>query len=298
MTFTHWILQSWAEFLKGNPFATFISAALGAFGGAWATSRRETKRAIVAELNSVNAARMLSFAICNTFLSMKKQHIRNLKAEYDAERSAFLRAQVSARHGAAQGHPVTIEFRANFRTLSPPRLPLATLERQIFDKTPITGRGLAAASQLVSVVDALEKAIEYRNSIAREAFESRMPPGQKAMMYFGLKDASGVSDERIKTNIDGLSNYTDDCIWFSKLLAADLLTYGKALRRRFVLRFRRLPKLAADDWTRAESEGLVPPDSQYIDWLKGFKKQPSRGRPLFESLKRRLFGEGAHGARS
>lgn len=52
----HSTLQLFGPFFIG----TLVTAAFGAFAGAWASSRRETKRAVIAELNSVSAARMLT----------------------------------------------------------------------------------------------------------------------------------------------------------------------------------------------------------------------------------------------
>jgi hypothetical protein len=47
-----------------------------------------------------------------------------------------------------------------------------------------------------------------------------------------------------------------------------------------------LPKPDKADWSLAEREGLIPPDTQYADWLKGFKKTPSRRERLMAWTRR------------
>ena len=273
-----WFLKSWGTFLGANPFATFISAALGAFAGAWATSRRETKRAVVAELNSINAARALSFSVCSAFIAQKKQYIRDLKTNYDDSRNEFIAA-----HGAAAAMPnqlVVIDFKPNFSNLTPVKLPLETLERQVLDKTSVVGRALMAATQLFTVIDCFDKAIEFRNELVSSIRKNRPPEDELARFYFGLRGPTGI-DERFRNNVDALSLYADDCIFFSKLLAGDLLIYGKKLRRQNAWRVWGLPYIDREDWTEAHEAGLIPPDEQYKDWLKGFKPAPSRLQRLF-----------------
>lgn len=79
-------------------FGTLVAAAFGAFAGAWATSRRETKRAVVAELNSISAARMLAFSICNRYMGLKRQHILPMCTAHTAARAQYQEAFNSGAH--------------------------------------------------------------------------------------------------------------------------------------------------------------------------------------------------------
>jgi hypothetical protein len=272
---TNWFQTSWSAFLSANPFATFISAALGAFAGATATSWREKKRSVVAELNSVNAARALCFSICGAFINQKKQHILDLKNTYDNTRSEFTAAQEAA--AARPNQRVVIALKPNFANLTPVRVPLETLERQVLDKTSVTGRALVGAAQLITVIDCFEKAIHYRNELINDIRNNQRSTEELARLYYGLSGPTGV-DERFKNNVEALSLYVDDCIFFSKLLAHDLLIYGRKLRRQHAWRFWQLPYVDREDWTEAQQAGLIPPDEQYKDWIKGFKPAPSKLR--------------------
>jgi hypothetical protein len=111
-----WILDGLGTALHSSYFSTLISAAFGAFAGAYATSRRETKRALIAELNSIAAARMLTLSICNKFLSLKSQCISPIYEEYQQGLAKFSGARLAF---AAGDRNRTLEFVANLRTISP-----------------------------------------------------------------------------------------------------------------------------------------------------------------------------------
>jgi hypothetical protein len=82
-------IQFFGPFFVG----TLAPAAFGAFAGVWASSRRETRRAVIAELNSVSAARMLAFSICNRYLSLKRQNTLPLFKNYDKARECYIEAR-------------------------------------------------------------------------------------------------------------------------------------------------------------------------------------------------------------
>jgi hypothetical protein len=157
-------LSNAQSFFGPNIFGTLASAAFGAFAGAWVASRRETKRAVISELNSISAARALCFSICNKFLNLKQQHILDLHRDYNIDREQVIATLDAMRAGVAPAAP--IEFQLDLQTLSPIWLPTQTLERLIFEKISIRGRALVAAVEVVSCIDALEKSIVFRNGLS------------------------------------------------------------------------------------------------------------------------------------
>ncbi|MEA2876765.1 MAG: hypothetical protein QOF14_1961, partial [Hyphomicrobiales bacterium] len=159
--------QAFAQYLPANPFGTFISAAFGTIGGAWVASRVQTKRAVVAELNSVSSALALCFTICNKAMSLKRQHVLPVRERYEQARRDFDKARI-ANANRGGGPPLVYTLHADLETLTFPKMPTELLERQLFEKIAIRGRALAAAVDLVGVIDGLEQAIEQRNDLINE----------------------------------------------------------------------------------------------------------------------------------
>jgi hypothetical protein len=85
----------------------------------------------------------------------------------------------------------------------------------------------------------LDKSIKYRNDLIAEVHkESPVQADLLMERYFGLRNANGVTDERIKASVEAIYNQTDDCIFFSRILADDLLTCGNRLRQKNAWKYR------------------------------------------------------------
>ncbi|MDB5599274.1 MAG: hypothetical protein JWN71_1318 [Xanthobacteraceae bacterium] len=252
------------------------TGAVGALFGAWIAGRNRTKQAVVAELNSISTALFLCFSISNRYMALKRQHVRPMRNRY---------AQTCSEHEEFQKNTArpdvklaSYKFGADLQTLFPTSAPTHLLERHIFEKTSVRGRAVAAAVSLIQAIDDLNHAIKYRNEQIDEIrAASPLPRRRLAEIYLGLPSSEGDVDERFSAGVLAISLHTDDCIFFSHILADDLLLYSRKLRKRYAWRYR-LPirPFGKVDWTIAETEGLIPPASEYDGWLKGFKNIPSR----------------------
>jgi hypothetical protein len=246
-------------------FGTLITAAFGAFAGAFLASRNRYKSELIAELNSIKATLLLCFTMCNSFISQKKM-ILPLCHMYQEHRRLY-------------GQTLSV-FQAELQTITPVKLPNELLERQIFEKIRIQHRGLAAAVYLLGVTDALEKSITYRNDLIAEFKATEFPSHkEKGEMYFGLRNADGVIDERFQSNLAALARQIDDCIFFSRLFADDLLTYGNNLIRRHRWRYRLgIGESTAVDWSEVEKGGVMPAREDYAGWLNAFRGKQATDR--------------------
>jgi hypothetical protein len=240
-------------------------------GAQVAISRYQTKQSAIAELQSIRATLLICYSIINKFGSLKRQQVRPLRNRYVQARQEF-DAAVAAANAGQPGGPHQVLF--DLQTLTPVKVPTDMVSSLMPDKVFMGGRGLAAALELIGAVDAVERAIAYRNALIADAEVK----GMNIEKYFGLKTAVGVTDEKFKSNVEMLFLYTDDCIFFAKQLSEDLLAYGNGLRRRYHRRLYRLgiAKFLPADWSIAESENLIPSTDDYQRWLRGFKKPPSR----------------------
>ncbi len=201
---------------------TLGSAAFGAFAGAWINNRIQAKKTALAELNGVSSATMLGVSICNSCLGFKRQFVAPMHERFVQLRNGYDQEVIARKEGRTTNFVASVEL----QTLMLPKMPTELLERHVFEKISIRGRALAAAVQLASSIEGLAKAIENRNGLIDEFRE--LPQDRRLSFYLGLRSAEGIIDDRYGATIRGIFDQTNDCIFFSRILAEDLLKYGTA----------------------------------------------------------------------
>jgi hypothetical protein len=224
----------------------------------------------------LSAALMLCFSICNRFVSLRKQIVQPMHDRYVQLQQEYDEYQKALK--AHRGPPALVfDFRADLQTISAMKLPTEILERHVFEKISISGRALAAAVDLVGAIDGLDRSIKLRNNLIEEIQKASFPHKELLEKYLGLRTAADAIDEKFCASVDAIYRQTEDCIFFSRILADDLFEYGKKLRRRYAWKFRLgTPKLSKADWSMSERAGLIPTTEQYAAWLKGFRKTPTK----------------------
>ncbi|WP_316185940.1 hypothetical protein [Bradyrhizobium sp. SZCCHNS30582] len=267
-----------------NGWGTFFTAAFGAFAGAFAASRAHNKRTIVAELNALNAAHQLSIATANIVLALKRQSVGPLKPGIERLRMAYESHKTMVRAGSPLA-PFRFELDMNSLTL--PATPHVALEKMIFEKTLVRGRALAALVSLVGAIDSLDMSVKIRNEMVEERRTAQWNDQERLEFVLGLRSAAGIVDLRFPTNIEAITRYTDDCIFFAKTLATDLAEYANTLRwKASWFYYLRIPKIDEPNWSWAG--GLIPNEENYSNWLRGFpSRRAPRWKQFFASLKRK-----------
>jgi hypothetical protein len=95
------------EFLNSNFVTALIGSGAGAGVGAWVAqrivARGKERDELVAEIRNTNAATVVALGICNTFLAIKKQHVKRLKETFDKQKADYLARVHKCRMG--QLHP-------------------------------------------------------------------------------------------------------------------------------------------------------------------------------------------------
>lgn len=208
-----------------GPIKTVIIAAFGTLIGAWLTSCSQEKRRVVEELRAIHAAFTICFAIVNKGLGIKRQHIRPMKADFDA---------AVARYDAwmeADPKP-PLEFDLDLRTLSKVRFDGPTLERVVFEKCSLGHLGLAAVLSLEDATNDLNTSIEYRNNLISQ-FQQNPPATEleRIILYVGAY-GDGKVDERFAHNLEALLHQADDIIFFGMVLSQELLKLERRIRAR------------------------------------------------------------------
>lgn len=279
------IAQIWTG--TPGPVQTILIAAFGTLVGAWLTGRSQAKRRVVDELKAIHAAYALCFTIANKALSMKRQHVRPMKQLYDDVVSIF------DAHTENPVGPLMLDL--DLRTLSQPSFASDTLERIVFEKCSLGHRGLAAVVSVKDATDDLKFSIDFRNDLIAD-FKKQLPATEqeKIAFYVGAYTNDAV-DLRFGHNLDALSHQVDDCIFFSMLLADELLAREKKLYARYRWKYRlNVPRQYPADWSLARQEHLIPAKSQYADWLRGFTTPPSIWKRLWKRIKLGKFRRRIH----
>jgi len=262
-----------ADFDFGSFWITVIGTLVAAFAGGWAaqqvTMRREDRREHQAEITALNAAATLAVVVANKFLSVKSQHVGPQTVRYKAELQAY--QEFLQPHQAQEPGPRVFSLTMDLKQLEPVDVPIAPLAQLCFEKIRLPPRAMAAVSDLQTTIAALSAAMRERNRMIEE-HRTLVPPRSTdaaAKWYLGAPNDAGHRDERFRDTALAIGDYCDDCIFFSALLADDIASYGKLLRREHWWRFQRMPHVrSAADWKRAVDQ--MPPRSNYANWLAGF----------------------------
>jgi hypothetical protein len=274
----HW--QDVKDFSNSAFFTAITGSLAGAFFGAYGAQRiaekAKNKEELLKEIRDTNATIAIGFGVCNSFLSIKKQHVKPFKEKFDSQKSALHDFQRKRERGEISSE-VRFEFQADFQTLSPMPLPIDSLQRQLFEKLSTVGRPLGLATTLAQTAHELNSLLEKRNQLI-EAFKANLNKEQERLpfLYFGLPYAQGHIDQNYPDTITGIYDQTDNGIFFSQLFCKDLVEHGEHLAKLFAKKFGNgAPKISKPDFTKAEAAGLMPSADKYGDWLSGFAKHPS-----------------------
>jgi hypothetical protein len=261
------------DFFNSVFFTAIAGSLAGAFAGARAAQhtadKARNKEELLKEIRATNATVMLAFGTCNTLLSVKKDHIKSLKETFDREKISTKEAIVRQQAGAGG----VVAFRGNFSTLPHLDLPVSILQSQIFEKLSLHGRPILLATTLTQVVSALNICIAKRNELIEGFKTSSLPDAKKMAFYFGFPFEGQVNQEYSDT-IEAIYRHTDDGIFFSSQLCAELSDHGDRLTASFKRRFGKgAPRIHRPDFAKAIGADLMPNEADYADWMSMFVKR-------------------------
>lgn len=266
------------DFLNSTFFTAIAGSLAGAFAGAYGAQRiaerGKNREELLKEIHNTNAAIMVAFGICNSLLSLKKQHVKSLKETFDAQKLA-LQTHVDKQKGGEVDKNTIFKFRADFQTLSLMPLPLDILQNQVFEKLSLTGRPLSLATTLSQTVHSLNVSLEKRNQLI-ELYKanSPIPDLVLATLYFGLPQNGRHINQDYPACVDAIYSQTDDGIQFSLFLCNDLVEHGELILDRFQKDFGKgAPTINKPDFAKAKNSGLLPNEEDYTDWSKMFVKK-------------------------
>ncbi|TPN70688.1 hypothetical protein FJ986_00190 [Mesorhizobium sp. B1-1-1] len=270
------------HYLYSSPnFVPSVVGVAAAFAGSWgaqvAILRRDQRKELLATLRAVNEAQALCFAIGNTFMSLKKQHLIGMLERFRETEKSFL-AFLEKLH-AAEPDPQIEKFhcQTELHTLPISKVPIERLEAVVFEKLSLDTKTLNLVIEINKGIDALNTSIAFRNELVRRWYEGpAMSHDEVTIRYLGVHTSNGA-DETYKQTLFAIEIYCNDCIFFSMLLSKALNEHGNTVRRNRYRVFRPLPKIAEADYSSEKAQRLIPDSKEYDDWLSGFQPQPTFG---------------------
>ena len=276
----------WLWSVANSNFSTALfGAAGGALGAQWIAVRSERRRQLLDKCNALNRAIVTAYSVVNTFVVLKKQHVRTMRERYNQQR-IDLESHLEKRRRGELPRDAEFAFIADLESLKLPQVPLAPLEKLLFEKVGITNRPLVELTTLGQVLDSLEAMVRQRDTFIQETKAKNLPAAEFFPLYFGLPDKNRRIDTSYPSCVAMIYAYTDDCIFFSYHLALDLVDAAKALAKTIGKAAPKVPEL---DFSRPKTEKLIPDDAQYIDWLNMMQEMPrpsSRISKLTQKLRR------------
>ncbi|WP_139232999.1 hypothetical protein [Halomonas korlensis] len=219
------------------------------------------------EVRNTNSGLMASYIICNSYLLLKDQQVRDLYNSFREKREEYQRV-IS---GELKGQ--YFEYEADMRRVILPKIPLDLLNQQVYQKMNLNGRPVSATAQIDNTIASLESAIETRDSVIQMIRRSpEMDEAVKAKLYFGFPLPDGSLSTEYADALEGISTYVDDVVFYSNLLCEDLFEHGQKIRKRLKDQYREEPpEVNKVDFADAEEKGLMPDKERYANWLQGHR---------------------------
>ncbi|UEM06242.1 hypothetical protein JL101_012660 [Skermanella rosea] len=263
------------EVIKDFFNSTFFTSIAGAFAGAYGAQviaeRVKYRAELINQIRSVNTAIMISFGICNSLISLKKQHVKVMRDTFNTQKIEILEHYQNVRSGKIP--PDTeLQYNADYQTLSLPNLPVNILQSTILEKVSINGRPISLVSVLAQTINDLGLSLEFRNKIIEHRKANELSHSEQVAVYFGFP-FNGKINAEYSTSIEAIYNQTEDGIWFSRKLCQDLEDYGNTVLRKFEKNFRDgAPRVNSPDFSKADKLNLMPSDQNYEDWISSHQK--------------------------
>lgn len=246
-----------------------LGAGIGAGIGAWMAGRiarnAKLRDELLAELRSVDVAITLCISVTDVVGSLKKQHVSGLLSKYESDLAKFANYKAARRREA----PFSLSINHfKFQAIAPPTVELKSLILKDMSMSP---NGVKSIIALADAVENLNGMIDAYNAILEMFRNGGLPAGFTPEHYYLALPVGGVVNNEYGSAVKGIATYTDDVIFFACKLSDCLTSRGVKVRDRY-------KKLSGEKRLirRANSIGdnadLIPPDSAYEGWMRGWEE--------------------------
>jgi hypothetical protein len=283
---TKWMMWWW-ELLKVFSESSLMTSAVGSLAGAWGgayaiqriTERAKRRDMLLDELRTCCHAIDMAHGVGSTYLNLKKQHVRELRESYDELRHTIWDFHEQKEAGTLLPG-MKLHVGIDFQFINQVQTRASYVETLVLEKISAPVRVRSAAVSLARCTEQLNVSIQQRNDLIPQLAASE--ESERIGRVFGLPIAQG-RDNTYADYVDSIYQYTNDSIYFARVVVDDLTTYGKRVREAYQ---KQLPRKLRQDvmtvprvvWTDPEYEGLIPPAENYASWYSGFVYRIPRTR--------------------
>lgn len=248
----------------------------GALGAQHIVERSQRRKEGLRQLRYTNASIMVAFAICNSAFALKKQHVQPMREEY-LKSKADLQSFMARRE--AKDVSVGMEFHLvmSLKTYPAPIVPLESLKHMVFQELSVVGRPLALVAVIEQSLMGLTAAIAKRDLLIQKFQSGEISEREHVQYYFGLPLSDGHVNEEYSDLVDAIYSYTDDLAFFASRLCLDLMKHGQQVKDALTkFTSQKMLNVSQVDFSSPEKSGLMPPCSQYADWLSAIVENPQQ----------------------
>lgn len=244
-------------------FLAGIGSLAGALGAWWIADRAKRKDDAIKTMRAINVATSLGKAIFDEYMNAKKQRIAKLKSNYDAELAKFLSLQALFNSGHLEGKHT---FVTDLGVINVPFIPIAALEREVYERLGVSGRLLACMNAVINWSNSFASMVALRQQVVDEF---KVKGGIDTPSYFGQPKGT-IADSRYKDTMQCISEYCDYVIYFAYHFTKESEKYGHRHYRKNkgLLRSSGL-RVSTTDFEDAFKQGLMPKEERFHGWEKG-----------------------------
>jgi hypothetical protein len=84
-----WVIELFWKFMNSIVATSMIGAFAGAYGGQWIVEKSKDKENAIKELRNINAAIVIAFSICESYIGLKHQIIGPLKKNFEEQKKYY-----------------------------------------------------------------------------------------------------------------------------------------------------------------------------------------------------------------
>lgn len=252
--------------------SSLISAGLGAGIGAWMAGRiaksSKLRDELLAELRSIDVAITLCASVLDVACALKRQHVLGLRSKHESDLKSFAQHQASGRMAE------TFVLRINNLKLQGITPPIAELQGLVLKGMNISPNGVRSLVALADAVGNLNGMFDSYNELLGMFRSGALPVGFTPGHYYLGLPVEGVVNNEYGSAVEAIAFYTDDVIFFAYKLAGCLTSQGVKVCDQYK-EFSGEKRLTRSLSLVEDKAGLIPCDSAYENWMKGWEEDLS-----------------------